>query len=105
MEAFVAYYRVSFPSATFIPKLHILEDHIVPWLRRWKMGCGLMGEQGGESLHASFNSTERAYSNMKDRTECLKVLLQNHHMQILPCNTSLEPPHIKKRRKKADLLV
>ena len=94
------FYRKSFPSATFLPKLHLLEDHIVPWIKQWKVGCGIMGEQGAESLHASFNCTERAFNSMKDRVERLKVLLQNHQLQIQPTNTSLEPPLLKKRKTK-----
>ena len=83
----------------------MLEDHVVPWLRKWKIGCGCMGEQGAESLHANFNSTERSYTNMKDRVERLKVVLQNHHMQIMPHNASLEPPPLKLRKKKETTIV
>ena len=60
---FLKFYRLNFPSATVLPKTHFLEDHIVPWIKKWKAGCGLMGEQGAESLHASFNYTEKAYNN------------------------------------------
>ena len=59
-----------------------------------------MGEQGAESLHAAFNYTEKAYSNMRGRVERLRVVLQNHHMQVLPVNESLQPPLIKQRKKK-----
>ena len=96
----MAYYRSSFPQATVLPKMHMLEEHMVPWLRKWRVGCGYMGEQGAESLHASFNTTERAYNNMKNMVERLKAVLQSHHMQIMPANTSLEPPLLKKRKKK-----
>lgn len=99
IDEFLAYYRAGFPGATVLPKMHMLEDHVVPWLRRWKLPCGAMGEQGAESLHASFNATELAYNNMKDRVERLKVVLQNHHSQILPQNISLEPPPLKIRKK------
>ena len=33
----------------------MLEDHILPWIKKWRVGCGMMGEQGAESLHAQFN--------------------------------------------------
>uniref|UniRef100_A0A1X7V9J0 Uncharacterized protein n=1 Tax=Amphimedon queenslandica TaxID=400682 RepID=A0A1X7V9J0_AMPQE len=92
----------NFPSATFLPKLHMLEDHIVPWMKRWRIGCGCMEEQGTESLHASFNNTERAYKNMRDRVDRLRVVLQYHHFRILPFTQSLEPPLLKKRRAKDD---
>ena len=57
--------------------------------------------QGAESLHASFNQTEKAYKNMKDRADRLRVVLQNHHFKILPFTQSLEPRLLKKRKAKA----
>ena len=90
VDTFVEYYRKTFPTATFIPKLHMMEDHVIPWIKNWKVGCGIMGEQGGESLHASFNYTEHAYNNMRDRVERLRVLLRNHLLKVLPTNTSLD---------------
>ena len=45
-------YREKSPQASILPKMHILEDHVVPWMRRWRIGAGLMGEQGAESIHA-----------------------------------------------------
>ena len=78
----------------------LLEDHIIPWVKQWRVGCGLMGEQGAESLHATFNNSERSYNNMTNRVERLRVVLQNNHFKLLPCNTSLEPPPLKRRKKK-----
>ena len=37
---------------------------------------------------------------MRDQVERLKVVLRNHHMQIMPFNVALEPPPLKKRKKK-----
>ena len=31
-----------FPDATVLPKMHILEEHTIPWLQRWHLGSGLM---------------------------------------------------------------
>ena len=45
------YYRDVFPEASIKPKLHILEDHMVNFLRNCRVGCGLLGEQGAESIH------------------------------------------------------
>jgi hypothetical protein len=103
IDRFVEKYRTLFPSATFIPKLHMMEDHIIPWIKSWKIGCGIMVEQGAESLHAAFNTSERAYNNMTDRVERMKVLLKNHLLQIQPANTSLEPPLLKKRKRNTEL--
>lgn len=34
------------PGESISPKMHILEDHMVPFLKKWKLGCGFYGEQG-----------------------------------------------------------
>jgi hypothetical protein len=52
-----------------------MEDHVLPWIKKWKTSCGLMGEQEAKSLHASFNNTERAYNNMRNMVERLGVVL------------------------------
>ena len=52
---FMHYYRDVFPGASITPKLHILEDHMVNFLRNWRVGCGLLGEQGAERIHKVYN--------------------------------------------------
>lgn len=56
---FMAFYRETFPETTVLPKMHIMEVHIVPWLKQHRVGLGLMGEQGAESIHAAVNSIKR----------------------------------------------
>lgn len=77
----------------------MMEDHVIPWIKKWNVGCGIMGEQEAESLHASFNYIERAYSNMRDRVQQIRVLFKHHLLQILPTNRALEPPLLKKRKR------
>ena len=56
IKTFLDNYWSVYPNATITPKLHPLEDHMVPWIRRWGgVGFGVMGEQGAESIHAEFN--------------------------------------------------
>lgn len=45
-----------------IPKMQLLEDHVIPWIRRFGLGAGLMGEQGAESIHAHLNRLESTYT-------------------------------------------
>ena len=54
-------YWESFSTATVLPKMHILEEVVVPWLRRWHIGFGMLEEQGAERIHAYFNSLGRTY--------------------------------------------
>ena len=58
IDSFLKFYQEHFPSASVLLKMHMLEDHIIPWVKQWRVGCGLMGEQGAEPLHASFNNSE-----------------------------------------------
>ena len=37
-------------------KMHLLEDHMVEWISTHQAGCGLMGEQGAESIHAKLGN-------------------------------------------------
>jgi len=40
-------YLKAFPQATVLPKMHILEDHVIPWMRWWK--SEVMEKQGAEA--------------------------------------------------------
>ena len=72
----MAMYRDTFPAATVTPKFHMLEDHVVPFLRLWRVGFGFHGEQGAESLHATFNKITRSYLAIPDRVQRLKCVLK-----------------------------
>ena len=52
IHSFLCYYHQHFPSALITLKIHLMEDHMTPFLRRWVgVGFGLLGEQGAESIH------------------------------------------------------
>ena len=95
IKKFLTYYRREFPSATVTPKLHMLEEHIVLWVTKWKVGFGHLGEQGAESIHASFNSLKRTYSLLR-----LKQIMVEHHLRVAPDNTTARPP-VQKRARRA----
>ena len=40
IQKFMAFYRRNFPEASVLPKMHMLEAHVVPWLRQWGVGLG-----------------------------------------------------------------
>ena len=44
----------------------MLEEHVVEWIRIWKAGFGLMGEQGAESIHSYFNDLRKTYAGIPD---------------------------------------
>lgn len=99
IRAFLDHYRVTYPDATVTPKLHLLEDHMVPWIRKWGgVGFGLMGEQGAESIHAEFNRIEVRHRNQRhDPVERLRRVVTDHLLKSLPSHVAALPPT--KRRK------
>ena len=46
IQDFMCYWRANWPGETISPKMHMLEEHVVPFLKKWKLGCGFYGEQG-----------------------------------------------------------
>ena len=77
--------------------MHMLEEHVIPWVRKWKFGLGFHGEQGAESIHAAFNTLQRTYSSVPNPTNRLKCMLKEHHTQASPYAKEQQPP-IKKMK-------
>ena len=44
---FMMYLRCNWPVVSINPKLHMLEDHVVPFISRWHVGCDLWRARGG----------------------------------------------------------
>ena len=65
INEFMMYLRCNWPNVSINPKLHMLEDHVIPFISRWHVGCDFYGEQGGESIHASINKMKGRYSSIK----------------------------------------
>ena len=40
------YWRKTWPNETVTPKMHLLESHMVDFIKKWKVGLGFYGEQG-----------------------------------------------------------
>ena len=57
----------------------ILDEYVIPWLRKWNVGAGLMVEQGAESLHTRLHSLER--TNELDR---LKHIFYMYNIETCP---------------------
>ena len=98
----MAFYRESFPDATVLPKMHILEDHVIPWMRRWHIGAGLMGEQGAESIHAHINRLENQYNGIVNHVDRLKYVVVEHNVESTPGLNSLRPEPKEYRKRKRD---
>ena len=98
IEAFMAHYRKSFPDATVLPKMHILEDHVIPWVRQKKIGSGLMGEQGAESIHSHIYKLEAQYRGVVNPLQRLKYVVNEHNIEVTPTLNMLRPPSRKKAK-------
>ncbi len=93
---FMKYYREQFPH---VPKMHMLESHVVEWLYERKVGLGLMGEQGAESIHAYFNNLKTSYRNIPNGVERLRCMMKHHFVHIAPSNIMCRPPPVKRQKK------
>ena len=71
--------------------MHFLEEHVVPWVKKWKIGFGLMGEQGAESVHAYFNGL------VPDPVKRMECTMREHLLHIAPANVAAKP-QLKKRK-------
>lgn len=76
--------RSNWPDISITPKLHMVEDHILPFLSRWRVGCGFLGEQGGESIHSRMNIMGKRYDNIRNRAKRLEYLMNCHLSQVNP---------------------
>lgn len=98
MTEFMEYYREEFPLASVTPKMHMLEDHILPWMQKWHFNPGFHGEQGAESIHTIFNSLARTFASVRDPEEQLRLIFQEHQLQVCP-STDAARPLVNKRKK------
>ena len=66
-----------------LPKMHFLEDHLLEWIKCYKVGMGLHGEQGGESLHATFNNLNRLHWNQQNPLKRLCLTMESRKSNIV----------------------
>ena len=48
------FYRTIFPGVTATPNFHMLEEHVLPFLEKWRVGGGFHGEQAAEAINQGF---------------------------------------------------
>lgn len=100
IKSFMKSYREMFPMASVLPKMHLLEDHTIPWMTKWKVGAGLMGEQGAESIHAHIGWLEAQYNGIANQVDKLRYVIQEHNLEASPLLNCLQPAP--KRYKKGE---
>ena len=77
------YYRTTWPDQSVTPRLHMLEDHVVEFVRKWGLGIGIYSEQGGESIHAEFNNLKTQFWHMHG-TKRLQSMMKEHYLRNNP---------------------
>ena len=78
INTYMECYRQLFPGKV-IPKQHFLEDHVVSWITKWGVGLSLHGEQGGESIHHSFNQLMSTNCGIRNELSRLMAVVRDHH--------------------------
>ena len=100
IDEFVSFFRATFPEATFPPKMHMLEEHVIPFMRKWHFPLGFFGEQGGESIHHEFVQLASTFSHVKSATSRLKKMLDMHYLAVHPKNREMIPEKKKRNLKR-----
>ena len=84
IEVFMTQYR-NIEGSTITPKLHILEDHVIPFITHYRHGLELFGEQGGEKLHHVFNKIHvRSNCVPGNQGDKLTAALKTHLAHVAP---------------------
>ncbi len=86
----MALFRFEFPDATITPKLHILEDHVVDWTKKYGVGCGFFSEQGVEVSHSGINSISH-YNKVPSKPLQLKLKHESHLLKTHPHQRCKQP--------------
>ncbi len=86
------FYRIEFPDARIPPKIHMLEEHMVPWIRRWEIGTWFHSEQGAESIHAVFNSLKQTHCSIRNPLDSLRRVMVEHYLRNSPQNILSDLP-------------
>ena len=93
----------SFPHASILPKMHLLEEHMVQWLKQYHLAPGLMGNKGQRaSIHAHINWLETTYCGIANAVERLKHVFNMYTMETAPSLQTLRPPVKTRKRKRKD---
>ena len=71
----------------------ILEDHMIDWVKKWRIGAGLLGEQGAESIHAHMNRFDSKFCGIVNLLDRLKYrVVREQNLEASPSLNMLQPP-------------
>ena len=87
----MTYFRTNFQAATFPPKMHMLEEHAVQFIRRWKFPLGFFDKQGSELIHNEFVGLSTQFLQVKPDSSRLKKMLEEHYVKTNPEHRDIIP--------------
>ena len=90
------FYRNHLEQSVF-PKLHFLEDHCFEWIEMYKVGMGLLSEQGTEQLHKSIRNLEIQSCGIVNERQRLLTVMNKHLAEVCP-EILMMIPKIKHRK-------
>ena len=99
IEDLLVFYRDAFPEESITPKLHLLEDHVLPFVSRWGASFGTYGEQGMEGLHATMNNLKMSFSSIPNSKDRLTAIMKEHYMRVNLKGKAISQNFEPKRRK------
>ena len=88
---YMKFYRSQFPNLRIIPKQHILEHHLIDFMKRWHFGLALHGEQGGEETHAFVNELKVRVRGVNKEDDKLRLLMKEQLTIVSPLLRSAVP--------------
>ena len=83
INEYLSFYRKYFDHS-IIPKQHILEDHLVECIAKFKVGFGYLSEQGHESIHHEIKELEGHFEAIKPDHKRLLKMVEAHHLASCP---------------------
>ncbi len=93
-------HRRLLPNVQISLKLHFLEEHTIPQMRRYKSGLGKMNEQGGENAHSKQNQLERDCANLKRQPLRLLWTVMVHALTVALPAVQAKMKYRKTRKRK-----
>ena len=94
LTEYMTFFRQHFRRV--LPKMHMLEEHVLPWIERWGFGMAMHGEQGGESIHAEYNEQKVIARGIIGETHKIESMMKNHLTKCMPSLQRLVQPTKKK---------
>ena len=96
---FMAHFRSSFPDSSISVKMHLPEDHIVPWSRLTGAGLGLLGsKERSPFMQGLIPCKERTIVCVTRYNNFSLHMVKEHNLSIAPQNMAAIPPPAKRTK-------